>query len=160
MNDDKRSCALGEGGEHAESWPHALHRDFAQHSLGERCPCISGFAVGRSFARHSGHYYGELQLFRVPVAAELYAVLESRTMLMVLIPRFLHRAISCLPSTLFAAFCSRYSPSGTFVTCTQQTTVYTLRCIGRSARYRSNRHIACSNLPACGQGTSHARASP
>ena len=46
---------------------------------------------------------------------------RSRTKLMVLIPRFLHSAISCLPSTLLAAFCSRYSPTGTFVNCRQQT---------------------------------------
>ena len=46
----------------------------------------------------------------------------DRTRLMVLMPRFLQSAISCLPSTLFAAFCSRYSPSGTFVSCGKHTT--------------------------------------
>ena len=53
VDNDNRSCALGEGGEDAELWPHALHRDFVQRRHAKRSRCISGFTVGRSFARHS-----------------------------------------------------------------------------------------------------------
>ena len=42
---------------------------------------------------------------------------KRRTMLMVLTPRFFASDMSCLPSTLLAAFCSRYSPWGTSVNC-------------------------------------------